>query len=60
MRVFKLVTKGTIEEHIKSVADDKTKLIGQTVDKCVDLDEQKIESENLVKQNWRKFLSKIE
>ena len=33
------MTKGTIEEHIRRIGDEKRKIIDQTVEKCVDLDQ---------------------
>jgi SNF2 family DNA or RNA helicase len=38
MKVFRLITQGTIEEHIRKIGDEKKKIIDQTVEKCVDLD----------------------
>ena len=60
MRIFRLLTQGTIEEHIRDIGDKKKLVIDQTVEKCVDLDQQKIESENIVKKNWKNLLTKIE
>lgn len=38
MKIYKIITKGTIEEHIRKIGDSKKLLIDQTIEKCVDLD----------------------
>jgi SNF2 family DNA or RNA helicase len=39
MKVFRLITQGTIEEHIRKISDEKLKIIDQTIEKCVDLEQ---------------------